>query len=227
MWVKKEIIDGHPVVSTVFANEYLIEGKKDPMAGSDEYDHIVPMSGITADSALLYSNDDKLTFSDNGLYATSPESAQYMFTRTFGKFPRDRKAANYPKGAAYSLPKVRRNYGTSISGVKDLNGDTIPVRLTTSVNLESPEMVNGQTDAPKPSPLTLHTTVTIPDQTVAYNLYLFNDFTKVPDSNFNAHAADAFKTWSIPAGQGSTFSVDISIMSNEIAAFRAVRTSAP
>ena len=82
----------------------------------------------------------------------------------------------------------------------DLNGDTIPVRLTTSVNEEVPIMVDGQSKAPKPSPLTLTAKVNIPDQKVAYNLYLYKDFAKVPDSNFNKSAKDAFKTWIIPAG---------------------------
>jgi hypothetical protein len=73
--VKKEIIAGHPVVSTVFANEYLIEGDTDPMAGSDEYDHVIPVIGITAASATDYSKSDKIIFSDNGLYGDDAASA--------------------------------------------------------------------------------------------------------------------------------------------------------
>jgi hypothetical protein len=161
--VKKEIIAGHPVVSTVFANEYLIEGNTDPMAGSDEYDHVIPVIGITAASATDYSKRDKIIFSDNGLYGDDAASAQYVFTYAFGTFPKGRKAANNPKTSVYSLANIGTNYGTSISGVVDLNGDTIPVRLTTSVKQENPIMVDGQSKAPKPSPLTLHAKVTIPD----------------------------------------------------------------
>jgi len=81
----------------------------------------------------------------------------------------------------------------------DLNKDTIPVRLTTSVNEERPIMKDKQSMAPLPSPLTLNVKVTIPDQKVEYNLYLYKDFAKVPDSNFNSRAKDASKTWVIPA----------------------------
>jgi len=138
--VKKEIITGHPVVSTVFSNEFLIEGKKDSMAGSDEYDHIVPVLGVAAASAIDYNNSDQIIFSDNGIWGEPPI---YMFTYSFGTFPKDRKAANNPKGSVYSLANIGTNYGTSISGVVDLNGDTIPVRLTASVNEETPEMEDG------------------------------------------------------------------------------------
>ena len=62
-------------MSTVFANEYLIEGKTDPMAGSKEYDHVIPVIGITAATATVYNKNDRIIFSDNGLYGYDAASA--------------------------------------------------------------------------------------------------------------------------------------------------------
>ena len=73
--MKNEIIAGHPVVSTVFVNEYLIEGNTDPMAGNDEYDHVIPVIGTTASSATDYSKSDRIIFSDNGLFGDDAASA--------------------------------------------------------------------------------------------------------------------------------------------------------
>jgi len=178
-------------VGGVLTNEYLVEGDLDPWAGDEEYDHVVPIIGIIAADAKKYSKKDKIIFSDNGLYGEDYESSQYIYSYDFGSFPKNRKAANSPKGPVYSLSNKGTNYGISFSGVMDLNGDTIPVRLTTSVNEEIPEMQDGKSKAPFPSPLTLNVKVTIPDQKVDYNLYLYKDFAKVPDSNFNSRAKDA------------------------------------
>lgn len=104
------------------------------MAGNEEYDHVIPIIGISAASASKYNNKDKIIFSDNGLYGDDQESAQYIFSYDFGSFPTNRKKANNRKGPVYSLSNSGTNYGISFSGVMDLNGDTVPVRLTTSVN---------------------------------------------------------------------------------------------
>lgn len=46
MWVKKEVLAGHPVITAVFTNENLFYGDTNPKAGEEEYDHIVPVTGI-------------------------------------------------------------------------------------------------------------------------------------------------------------------------------------
>jgi hypothetical protein len=126
----------------------------------------------------------------------------------------------------YSLNKAAQ-YGLVINGVKDLNGDTIPVGLTTSVNKEVPRMKNGSTKRPKATNITITAIVSIPDQSKEYNLYFYDSFSKVPDSKFNAQAAKAVKMWSIPAGYGATYQEKMDIMSDTVAVFRAVAVSAP
>ena len=109
---------------------------------------------------------------------------------------------------------------------------------------EWPVMAHGQTTEPNPNLgvvgvdpgaigpqlITLTVTVTIPDQTKAYNLYYYNDLTNVPDSDFNAAYTDnpaiATKTV-IPASSGSTYVTNPTIYSNQVAVFRAVLTTAP
>ena len=81
--------------------------------------------------------------------------------------------------------------------------------------------------APAPMPLDLTARVSIPDRRQAYRLYLYDDFAKVPDAGFNQHADRAVRVWEIPAGSGPRFEVTISILSNQVAAFRAVPVSAP
>ena len=50
---------------------------------------------------------------------------------------------------------------------------------------------------------------------LGYNVYLYDDFAKVPVSNFNASAANAVQLWTIPPGSGATWSKTITAMSNE------------
>ena len=88
-------------------------------------------------------------------------------------------------------------------------------------------MVDGSNTQPAPGPLELTVTVTIPDQNSVYRLYRYQAFSDVPVSHFNANSDKAVETWEIPANQGATFVVTKSILSNDVAVFRAVPVSAP
>jgi hypothetical protein len=55
---------------------------------------------------------------------------------------------------------------------------------------------------------------------------MYNKCASVPDSNFNTSAKKAVKDWSIPAKSGPKFKVNVVIISNETAIFRAVRAYA-
>ncbi len=231
VWVKAQVLLGHPVLIGLFMNHYRFSGDRNRKAGDPDYDHIVPVTGIESLQPFSkfpgrYLPADTILFSDNGLWAPAGDPP-FDFRSKFGQFSRSRSMANAPSGPIYSLNNNRRNYGLAITGVSDLQGDTIPVRVSTSVDDEVPEIQDGSSVPPAPAPLTLTATVQIPDQTVAYNLYLYSDFASVPDSKFNANAAKASQVWKIPAGSGATFSVDVEILSDEVAAFRAVRESAP
>jgi len=221
-------MQGHPVITGVFMNEFIFYGKTNPSSGDSEYDHIVPLLAVESISndPNTYYGSDIITFSDNGLY-TPDDEAVYLFSYTFDEFTKTREGANAKLGNVYSITNSGKNYGISISGVIDLNGDTIPVRCTTDVNREDPEIKDGTSVAPKPGRITLTATVTIPDSTQAYNLYLYDSFDNVPTSTFNALASQASMKWAIPQGTGETFSVSVQILSNQTAVFRAVNVNAP
>ena len=210
-------------------NEYRFYGKTDPTSGDSDYDHIVPIFGIESESAdkITYYPNDQLIFSDNGLWNSHGHIDNFVFQYGFDAIQKSRVQANARTGSIYSLNNNGTNYGISISGVIDLDGSTILVRCTTSTDRELPEMQEGATDQPASSPLTITANVSIPDESVAYNLYMYNDFLKVPTSSFNAGSANSTRTWTIPAGSGSTFSVSVDMQSHETAVFRAVRITAP
>ncbi len=230
-WVKQHSVAGHPVIIGLFTNEYLFHEDTDRYAGDPDYDHIVPVTGIGSLRPLdgwpvRYLRSDSITFSDNGLWA--PDGVPpYVFSSRFAGFARGRRAANSSRAPVYSLNNNLLNYGIAVTGVKDPGHHTIPVRLATNVNHETPAMVEGSNAPPAPSPLTITAMVGIPDPSVSYNLYRYDSFADVPDTSFNASAADAAQVWNIPAGSGATYSVDVGIMSDDVAVFRAVRASAP
>jgi hypothetical protein len=226
LWVKKEVQLKRPVAIGVFTNEYKFYGYTNLNAGDPDYDHIVPVTGVSTTNKTIYLGSDTLYYGDNGLW-TPNNLPTYNFSATFDTFPKSRSGANAQTGPVYSLNNNKQNYGISISGIKDTNKDTVPVRLTTSVNSEVPIMVEGATKAPTATNVTLTATVSIPNTAVAYKLYMYKDFASVPTSQFNANAAKASRSWSIPSASGSTFTTQVTILSNQTAVFRAVKSSAP
>jgi hypothetical protein len=99
--------------------------------------------------------------------------------------------------------------------------------LTTSTNAEIPAMINGSNTRPKARPLTLTATVSNLKPGNHYNLYRYSSMSAVPDSNINANAANAAQKWTIKITYGSTYTMTQTIMSNEIAVYRAVPVGAP
>lgn len=229
-WVKTNVTAGNPVAIGVYTNEFRFYGRTNPNAGDPVYDHIVTVTGITSRSPLTgpvaYSPDDVITFSDHGLWTGTPTGIpQYLFSYAFGAFPATRRQANTAGAAVYSLPDTGENYGIAITGVADRNKETVPVRLTTSVNAENPPMVNGSTRRPPARPVTLTVTVSNLTPGTTYNLYRYSTMAAVPDGGFNANASKAAQKWKIVA-TGRTYTMQQTIMSNEIAAYRAVPATA-
>lgn len=228
-WVKGNVAAGYPVAIGVYTNEFRFYGRTNPLAGDPDYDHIVTVTGVSSKLPLTgpvaYYADDVLTFSDHGLWTGTPTGLpQYLFSYAFGAFPASRRQANAARGAVYSLP-IGRNYGIAITGIADLKRETVPVRLTTSVNSETPAMVNGSTARPAAKPVTLTITLSNLTPGKAYNLYRYNTMAAVPESSFNAAAAKAAQKWTIVA-TGATYTMTQTIMSNEIAVYRPVPVTA-
>ncbi len=232
-WVKSHTLRGHVVIIGLFNNGLLLEEWTDRADGDPEYDHIVSVLGWGSKFSLDDNPDrafynDVVTINDNGLYGPTgdPPALQFLYSYRMFNFAGGRHRANNPNGPIYLLKNRAPNYGIAIEGPLDLDGALIPVSLSAS-NSDEPEMPEGSNIAPAPVPLTLTATVSIPDTTVAYTLYRYDDFTKVPVANFNASAAAAVQSWPIPAVSGSTFTVPIVTTTDATVIFRAVRQSAP
>jgi len=230
-WVKSNVNAGYPVVMGVFMNQSRFYGTTNLNAGDTEYDHIVTVTGITSPQTLTgpttYYADDTLTFTDNGLWTDKPTGQpQNTFSYPFGTFATTRQKANAKTGPVYSL-KSGADYGIAITGIIDLSRETVPVRLTASLNAETPGIVNGSNIRPAAKPMTLTIAISNLKPGTTYNLYRYNTMANVPESNINANAAKAAQRWTITIRTGSTYSMTQSIMSNEIAVYRAVPVGAP
>ena len=231
-WVKKRFLRGNVVIIGVLNNtKVLNEWPQDE--GDSEFDHIVPVFGIGSGSPLSdrhYHSTDAITISDNGLHNVGP-NYPYLYTYEFASFPRTRDQANAIGGPVYALRDRPRNYGTAITGVADADGVTIPVRLTSNVNGEGVQNGIGPNqvmkEEPAGTPMTLTAHVRIPDQSVAYRVYLYDDFAKVPFRNFNAQSARAMASWTIPPNSGAAWQVTIDSTTDQTRVFRAVAVSAP
>ena len=228
-WVKSNVTAGYPVVIGVFMNQNRFYGTTNLYAGDTEYDHIVAVTGMTSTRPLTgtatYYADDVLTFNDNGEWTTNGQP-QNAFSFAFGTFVTTRQQANAKTAAVYSL-KNGGDYGIAITGIIDLSHETMPVRLTTSTNAETPAIVDGSNTRPAAKPVTLTITVSSLKPGTTYTLYRYNSMTKVPDSNINANVANAAQKWTIKIASGSTYTMTQTINSNEIAVYRAVPVGAP
>ena len=229
-WVKSNVTAGYPVVIGVFMNQSRFYGTTNLNAGDTEYDHIVPVTGITSTRPVTgpatYYADDVITFNDNGLWTGTNGQPQNTFSSTFSTFATTRQKANAKTAAVYSL-KNGADYGIAITGIIDGSRETVPVRLTTSVNAETPVMVDGSTTRPAATPVTLTITVSSLKPGTTYTLYRYNSMANVPDSNINANAAKAAQKWTITIPSGSTYTMTQTINSNEVAVYRAVPVGAP
>lgn len=230
-WVKGEVISGHPVVIGVYTNEYLFYGDTNPNAGDPDYDHIVVVTGVTSQHPLtlpaVYYATDQITFSDNGLWTgTASGQPEYTFTYSFAGIQATRQQANAQDGNVYSLPDAVRDYGIAVTGVEDPSQETLPVRVATNVNYESPQIVDGSTARPPAMPLTLTVTVSGLRVGTKYDLYRYGSVSNVPTSSFNAHKSAATAVWSFTA-TGATYVIRQSIKSSDEVIYRAVPAAAP
>ncbi|MBV9124005.1 MAG: hypothetical protein JO112_11655 [Planctomycetes bacterium] len=227
-WVKGQVVRGFPVAIGVLMNAHLFP--LDPEKGDDEYDHIVPVYGIGSNNPLSdpgYYPDDVIYFYDNWVYRPKGDAVNY-FHYTFQDFQGTRKEANAGTNRPYWLVKKKDgvfNYGIALQGLQS-DQPTLPVQITTAPDFECPEMKNTGV-RPDPELLQLFITVSGLVPGVSYKLYRYNSFTDVPKSHINESASQAVKSWSIQIASGTTWSLAETILSSEVAVYRAVEASAP
>lgn len=229
-WVKTHVASGHPVLIGVYENLRLFEDTDDDDAGDAQYDHIVSVTGVSSTRPVTipaaYVADDVLTFSDHGLWSPD-DKPDYRYRYAFGAFQATRQEANAQDRAVYSLPRGVGNHGLAITGIIDRDGQTLPVRVATSANDEQPAMPEGGSARPASMPLTLTVTVSGLKPGVPYTLYRYDSFQAVPEAAFNGNASKASKQWKLRGDGGSTYTMQESIRSDQVAVYRAVPDSAP
>ncbi|BBB62342.1 hypothetical protein UNDKW_4069 [Undibacterium sp. KW1] len=242
-WIKGYVLAGYPVIMGIYVNQYQPGGN--PATGFSSYDHIVPVNGIASSHPLVpglnqtYYADDILQFSDNSgtnnanypnQFTAPPVAAAYLFQYGFDKFQMTRTQANAQAAPPYSLAlhssSNNINSAVAITGVIDINRETVPVRLATDLNYENPAMSKGANTPPMAAPLTLTATVYGLSVGVKYNVYQYDSLAAIPNSSFNANAASATQTFSFTATDSTYVLPQVKIMSNQTAAFRAVPASA-
>jgi hypothetical protein len=229
-WVKENVLLGRPVAIGIFMNQFWFYRNRNPLAGSPQYDHIVPVIGIESDHPRGdrgYFANDVIEFSDNGEWSSSRRSAQYYFRYKFGSFQKTRRQANARRGPIYSLSNDSRDFAIAILGVKDGDHETLPVRLATNLNYEHPQIRQGSARRPPAEPLVLTVTVSNLTKGGEYNLYRYNTLASIPDRAFNANAGNAYEKWSVTGKSGGAFVMKEKIMSDEVAVYRAVAVNAP
>lgn len=226
VWVKNNILNDYPVLIGLYTNHYLFDGSRDVSDGDSEYDHIVPVVGVVSKNKLTrsatYFGDDVIVFSDNGLWPVVGDPG-YFFGYSFDDVRKNRAQANARQGNVYSLARDARNYGIAISGVIDEDHETVPGRVAVSRNDEKPNIGPGSGLRPAAIPLTLTVEVSGLRPGVNYKLYRYNHMEAVPNSAFNANAAQADKQWDVYVASGGSYVVTEKIRSSDVAVYRAVR----
>jgi hypothetical protein len=232
-WIRGHVLENHPVIIGLYANQRRFYGRLDPLAGSPEYDHIVSVLGVlprgqTGAAVGPGGPDWELLFSDHGLLdADLAGNSRYRFQVPFSSFARTRTQANQAQAPFYSLPEGTPIYGVAVLGVKDQRRDTLPVRLSPSSSSETPEIANGSTLRPAARPLELTITVTRLRPGLPYRLYRYDSLAAIPEGDFNAHAGAAARQWNLSIPSGTSVSLKDTIRSDAVAAYRAVPLSAP
>ncbi len=128
-------------------------------------------------------------------------------------------------GAVYSLPNTASNYGLVVTGIRDTNAETIPVRVDTNVNYEDPEIGMNSDVRPAAMAVTLTITVTntATDGATNFVLYRYSSLAAVPEKEFSKNSASASNKWSISVAKGETYTLTEKIQSDEVAVYRCVR----
>jgi len=228
VWIKTHVLAGHVVIMGIFENSAVFGQDPDP-----DYDHIVPVTGWGSNHPLTdlsYYSDDVIYFSDNGLYTPDGTDPVYDMSFTLSAFAQSRKNCDKSSAGVYCIngspTKNDPNFGIAVTGLQDKNGDCLPTRVDADKNYESPEIKDGSNTRPSTQPMVL--TVTVSSLTIgtSYNLYQYNDFSKVPTSKFNSGSSGATNTYAFTA-TATTYQQVVNIKSSDLAIFRAVAASAP
>jgi len=197
-WVKGKLNKDYPVLF----GAYLSDGV------DEDFDHIIPAIGFSANSVRNYSNNDTITFYDNFLPNQS-------YTRTFGSFYDTRSMNGNGDDYDLCLPK-EVDYGDVIIGIKDTFHECFPVRLSVDCNDEPNPYENE-------SPIEMDAEITITELTIGddYMLLRYGDTDDIPSYNFADSVDDAVDVQYFTATDTTMILYD-TIWSDDLAVYRCV-----
>lgn len=252
VWVKHHVLLGHPVIIGVFNNENMLYNMKYGNGDDeyDHIVPVFGFGSNHPFTDNNFYPDDIILFSDNGLYTqpgdplgyTAPLQGydapyRYYFTLETGKdspvydFILDRTQANAADGNIYSLLNLpayqntassKKNYALAITGVKDPNRETFPVRIVTHPNFELPNINSDSDVKPEAMPMTLEVTVSGLTPGKSYTLYRYDASCNVPVADFHENAYFAVSAETIVINSGSSWTATYNIQSDQEVFFRAV-----
>jgi hypothetical protein len=226
IWLKKHIIQHHPVAIGVYENTSLIP-LDDPQ---DTYDHIVPVFGIKSQHPLneiptKYYTDDLIYFHDNSLYDRE-QSILDCYVYPAAALQKNRKSANKKDSPLYSLSdnsNQEGNYGIAITGIQVSGGMLLPVSIQTDPVEEEPEIQDKSDKRPKPSFISLTIQVSGLKVHTNYILYKYNSFAQLPvNDDYSKSYGKPEKKCSIWINSGSQFITKEQILSSSTAIYRAI-----
>lgn len=197
-WTKWHLNEGHPVLFGAYLSD----------CSDEDFDHIIPAIGFTAESVYDYSDNDTITMYDNFLPAQS-------YTRTFGSFFDDRSMQGNGSDNYMCLPKDV-DYGDAITGIVDQNHETYPVKLSVDV-YDEPNVSQGA------SPVLMNAAITVSglQSGESYMLLRYNDYESIPTHHFKRKSSQAAKVVTFVATD-TTYTMNDTIMSDTMAAYRCV-----
>lgn len=227
LWVKNMVIRHYPTIIGVYEN-YSVFQQND---ADQEYDHIVPVFGITSFSSLkkrpqVYDHTDVIYFHDNSLFGGGnyyPNCFRYRM----GFFQKTRGAANQINAGIYSVSNNRNqqgNYGIAILGVKGKG--LYPVRLTTDPTYELPSIMNGSNKRPQRMQLKLGIEVSKLKPQTPYLLLKYAKFSDLPAADdFTKSYGHPQASCTILLDSGSQFKGSKVIWSDQTVIYRVVKAT--
>jgi hypothetical protein len=222
-WVKRMIAYGFPVAIGVLMNTSIFD-VPDP---DSEYDHIVPVYGISSNHTLSdtsYYPEDEIYFYDNGVYRLKngvydPGGVPVnYFSSSFQEFQNSRNGANTGT-RPYSLliqKGEHNNYGMALKGITPNPSNSLRIQITTDPNQETNEIEDNSSVKPSPIAMTISITALGLVPGVNYMIYRFNSFDDV--KTLPLDLSKAVNKW--PISSTSSFPLTDAIRSDEVVIYR-------
>lgn len=248
-WIKAELSAGNRVTIGVVTDN-----------SGGAYSHIVSVVrfDVNDPSSSSYDPDDVLYFDDHGLITSSNNPAVPLGSSSSPKgctpFIFGNKLSSWPLKIAsggsknYAIPLPTndyKNYGTSISGIKDIKSEAFPVSLTFTTSNPKNPICDYQYEAPfigssdtgssvtnvAPKTQIMNMTALVSNLTIGnqYNFFTYKWTARplpsgplqIPTSDFNSNSDQASSVFSFTASS-STFETSFLINSSDTIVIRVV-----